>query len=355
MKTLLRALALLLLCSTGQKCLAQAYPYFAPGGALSCTSPCEAQSVNLAATGFILSQLVVASGGTGDATMPIHAFLIGNATAALNTIGPFAVDTLVQGQGASADPSSVAVPNCGSSSQALSYSTSTHTFGCQSITAGSAALTATDVGYGSASNILTGTSDFTWVDSTHTLTMGGTAGATTIATGPQNGGSSGGLSIVVGVNTFFATGGPLNLQGSNATGAGVGGGNVNIIAGTSASSTAGSATIQTGGSTRITVGPTGNATFTNAIISGGTKFTASGCSNTTTVGGATAGSFHSGTSGTCTVTITLPSSTNGWSCTAADITTPADVINQSGSATNSCTVSGTTVSGDVIVFSALGF
>jgi hypothetical protein len=355
MKTTLRwAIALILLCA-GQTCLAQSYPYFAPGGALSCTTPCETQSINLTASGFVLNKLAVPSGGTGDATLPIHAFLIGNAAAALNTIGPFAVDTVVQGQGASADASSVAVPNCGSSSQALSYSTSTHTFGCQSITAGSAALTATDVGYGNASNVLTGTSDFTWVDSTRTLTMGGTAGATTIATGPQNGGSSGGLSIVVGANTFFATGGPFNLQGSNATGAGVGGGNVNLIAGTSASSTAGSATIQTGGSTRVTVGPTGNATFTNAIISAGVKFTASGCTNTTTVGGATAGSFHSGTTGTCTVTITLPSSTNGWSCTAADITTPADVINQSGSATNSCTVSGTTVSGDVIVFSALGF
>lgn len=354
MKTLRAAAALILLIASSS-CLGQSYPYFAPGGALSCTTPCTSQSVNLAATGFLSNQLTVPSGGTGDATVPLHAVVIGNATAPLNTVGPLGVDTVLQGQGASADPASAAVPNCGSSSQALSYSTSTHAFGCQSITAGSAALTATDVGYGSASNILTGTSDFTWVDSTRTLTLGGTAGATTIATGPQNGGSSGGLTIAVGANTFFATAGAFNLQGSNATGAGVGGGNVNIIAGTSASSTAGSATIQTGGVTRVTVGPTGQSTFTSAIVSGGTKFTASGCSNTTTVGGATAGSFHSGTSGTCTVVITLPASTNGWSCTAADITTPADVVNQSGSATNSCTVSGTTVSGDVIVFSALGF
>lgn len=351
----MKRLCALLLLLASSSCLAQSYPYFAPGGALSCTTPCTSQSVNLSATASLLNSLAVAKGGTGDVTVPIHAIVLGNTTSPLNTVGPLAVDTLLQGQGSSADPAAAAVPNCGSSTQALSYSTTTHAFGCQSITAGSASLTATDVGYGSASNILTGTSDFTWVDSTHTLTLGGTAGATTIASGPQNGGSSGGLSIVVGANTFFATGGPLNLQGSNATGAGVGGGNVNLIAGTSASSTAGSATIQTGGSTRVTVGPTGNATFTNAIISAGTKFTASGCSNTTTVGGATAGSFHSGTSGTCTVTITLPSSTNGWSCTAADITTPADVVNQSASATNSCTVSGTTVTGDVIVFSALGF
>jgi hypothetical protein len=39
--------------------------------------------------------------------------------------------------------------------------------------ASNAALTATQVGYGSASNLLTGTSDFTWTDSTTTLSLNG--------------------------------------------------------------------------------------------------------------------------------------------------------------------------------------
>jgi hypothetical protein len=35
----------------------------------------------------------------------------------------------------------------------------------------SPALTATNVGYGNASNVLTGTSDFTWTESTKTLNL----------------------------------------------------------------------------------------------------------------------------------------------------------------------------------------
>lgn len=92
-----------------------------------------------------------------------------------------------------------------------------------------------------------------------------------------------------------------------------------------------------------------------ANISAGTKFTASGCSNSTTVGGATAGQFASGTTGACTVTITLPTSTNGWACHASDITTPANLISQSAVTTTSCTITGTTVTGDTIVFSAHGY
>lgn len=91
------------------------------------------------------------------------------------------------------------------------------------------------------------------------------------------------------------------------------------------------------------------------VLSTGTKFTASGCSNSTTVGGSTAGTYNSGTTGTCTVTVTLPTASNGWRCTANDMTTPADVMTQTASTTTSCTISGTTVSGDVIIFSAMGF
>jgi hypothetical protein len=91
----------------------------------------------------------------------------------------------------------------------------------------------------------------------------------------------------------------------------------------------------------------------------GTKFTSNaGCSETALVGGATAGSFTSGTTGTCTVTITMGGSAtapNGWACFANDLTTPSDTIKQTATSTTTATLSGTTVSGDAINFSCTGF
>jgi hypothetical protein len=106
---------------------------------------------------------------------------------------------------------------------------------------------------------------------------------------------------------------------------------------------------------------TGPISLLGGSVSVGTKFTASGCTNSATVGGATAGQFASGTTGTCTVTITMGGASgstapNGWACHASDITTPANLIAQTSpvSATQ-CTITGTTVSGDTIVFSAEGY
>ena len=100
--------------------------------------------------------------------------------------------------------------------------------------------------------------------------------------------------------------------------------------------------------------------YAAGIESTGTKFTISGCSAGTTVGGATAGSFLSGTTGACTVVITLNGATgatalNGWTCGASDLTTPANLIAQSASSTTTCTITGTTVSGDKIQFLAMAF
>lgn len=72
---------------------------------------------------------------------------------------------------------------------------------------------------------------------------------------------------------------------------------------------------------------TGGAMAGVAFESAGTKFTASGCSNGTTVGGASAGKFTLGAN-TCTVVITMNGATgftanNGWSCHANDETTSA--------------------------------
>lgn len=97
------------------------------------------------------------------------------------------------------------------------------------------------------------------------------------------------------------------------------------------------------------------------IASGGTKFTISGCSAGTTVGGATAGQFASGTSGACPVVITMNGATgltapNGWSCFAADITAGHLVdFTQTASSQTTCTVSATTTSGDTVVFHAIAY
>lgn len=119
-----------------------------------------------------------------------------------------------------------------------------------------------------------------------------------------------------------------------------------------AASTVGFATNSTN---RVNIDGNGALTFKGALSTTGTTFTASGCSNGTLVGGATAGQFASGTTGVCTVTITLPTAPNGWSCAASNRTTTANLIQQSASSTTSCTVTGTTVTGDVIGFLALGY
>lgn len=87
----------------------------------------------------------------------------------------------------------------------------------------------------------------------------------------------------------------------------------------------------------------------------GAPASVSGCSNSSTAGGATAGIFTSGTSGTCTVTVTLATAANGWACSVWDTTTTSDTVKETGFTTGSVTFSGTTVSGDVIAWSCTGF
>jgi hypothetical protein len=94
---------------------------------------------------------------------------------------------------------------------------------------------------------------------------------------------------------------------------------------------------------------------TPALVALGTN-TVSGCSLTSNAGGAWAGKFLSGTTGTCTVTITPGfTATNGFFCRANDLTTPADTLPQTATTTTTCTVAGTTVSGDLINWSAVAY
>jgi hypothetical protein len=94
------------------------------------------------------------------------------------------------------------------------------------------------------------------------------------------------------------------------------------------------------------------------LMSTGTKFTfaSNGCSASSTVGGAAAGTFVSGTTGTCSVTININGATgfvanNGYDCHATDLTTTADQISFTGSTTTTVGFSGATLIGDKISFS----
>lgn len=91
-------------------------------------------------------------------------------------------------------------------------------------------------------------------------------------------------------------------------------------------------------------------------LNGTTKFTASGCSNGTTVGGATAGKFTLGAN-TCTVVITMNGATgltapNGWTCNASDQTSGLIAIETSSSTqtTASLNIPVTAGATDVISF-----
>ena len=97
-------------------------------------------------------------------------------------------------------------------------------------------------------------------------------------------------------------------------------------------------------------------------ISVGTKFTTSGCSVSSTTGGATAGKFTVGAN-TCTVVVTLNGATgvtapNGWACTANDETsTTVFAIQQTASnaTTASFSIPATAGATDVINFGCTGY
>jgi hypothetical protein len=102
--------------------------------------------------------------------------------------------------------------------------------------------------------------------------------------------------------------------------------------------------------------------YASGFISVGTKFTTSGCSVSSTTGGATAGLFTLGAN-SCTVIITMNGATgltapNGWTCNAHDRTTVADIIGGETSSTTttaSIAIPVTVGSTDVISFSCMAF
>jgi hypothetical protein len=91
----------------------------------------------------------------------------------------------------------------------------------------------------------------------------------------------------------------------------------------------------------------------------GTTFTTNkGCSEGTLAGGASAGSFVSGTSGTCTTTITMGNSLTApqaWSCSLHDITNRSDGGNSAAGSTTTAVVSIATTTGDTVYFDCMAF
>ena len=100
---------------------------------------------------------VVAGGGTGATTFTAHGSLVGEGTGAVVAMTPVAdsvfvqgsatADPLVVGTSATADsvlawtaagttPGPNAIPSCSTGSSALTYNTTTHVFGCNTISAG---------------------------------------------------------------------------------------------------------------------------------------------------------------------------------------------------------------------------
>src|ERR1700683_361423 len=114
-------------------------------------------------------------------------------------------------------------------------------------------------------------------------------------------------------------------------------------------------TLQLCGAGNVDIDSSGDVQVSGALMAIGTQ-TVSGCSLTGAVGGASAGSFARGTSGTCTVTITPGiTATHGYTCDSHDITTTADTIKQTAYSTTTATISGTTVSGDTVTWSCIAF
>jgi hypothetical protein len=103
-------------------------------------------------------------------------------------------------------------------------------------------------------------------------------------------------------------------------------------------------------------GQSSGLVLTDPLVAGTGAQTLTGCSLSNLKGGAAAGSFVSGTTGTCTVTIT-PGITapNGFTCSAHDLTTPTDVLSQTTTTTTTCTVAGTTVTGDLVTYGVTAF
>lgn len=83
----------------------------------------------------------VANGGTGAATLTAHGILLGEGTSAVGSVGSGSTaDSVPLWGGAGGDPTAAALGSCSGASNALTYNTSTHAFGCNTISGGGSSI-----------------------------------------------------------------------------------------------------------------------------------------------------------------------------------------------------------------------
>jgi hypothetical protein len=92
--------------------------------------------VNL--TTDVTATLPMSNGGLGATSFAVNDVLLGNGSSPFSVLA-LGADTLLHGTGAA--PNTVLVPNCGSGTTALAYSTTSHTFSCQTISVGTGTVT----------------------------------------------------------------------------------------------------------------------------------------------------------------------------------------------------------------------
>lgn len=124
---------------------------------------------------------------------------VGGASGAPSRLAAGALDTVVQGGGASTVPSYVSLTNCGDSTHAVSYNTSTHAWGCQLISAAA----------GAAGASLFSTTASTTVTATSATTLiGVVTGSTTV---PANTFTAGQFMEVVAQGYYSTPATPVSL------------------------------------------------------------------------------------------------------------------------------------------------
>ncbi len=92
------------------------------------------------AAGGVTNTLGVPNGGTGSVTLTNHGVLVGAGTGGVTGLTALTDDQILRGS-TGANPVATSLVNCGSSTQALAYNTTTHAFSCQTISAGTGTVT----------------------------------------------------------------------------------------------------------------------------------------------------------------------------------------------------------------------
>lgn len=207
--------------------------------------------------------VTVPNGGTGLATLPAHGVLLGEGTSSVGNVAAMAIDTVLQGKGASVDPASVAIPNCSGGVSALNYSTSTHTFTCNSISAGATPAGATgDAQFNNGSGGLGANANFNWDNTNNVLFLSGPDGAGGIIAGQSH---AGGMSIFGGAVGATQDGDSAAFQFG--AGDGSNGGGITAFAGNAVNGFGGSVSFA-GGNGAGTNQPGGSVVFSAGTDTG---------------------------------------------------------------------------------------